>query len=270
MTGWGQDGPLAMRAGHDINFIALAGALCAIGRPETPAIPLNLVGDFGGGGLYLAVGILAALVERGRSGHGQVVDAAIVDGTASLLTQVCGLLAAGAWTRARGVNLLDGGAPWYAVYETRDGHHVAVGAIEPQFYRELVQRLDLDGEDVPDQWDAERWPQLRLLLASAFRSRPRDEWARIFAESDACVTPVYDVADAFAHPHLRERGTFVDIDGVRQPAPAPRFSRTPGRVTRPPCAPGGHTHDVLREIDLTDDEITDLVARGVVGTTVTE
>jgi alpha-methylacyl-CoA racemase len=265
MTGWGQEGPLAARAGHDINFIALAGALHAIGSPQTPVIPLNLVGDFGGGGLYLMIGVLAALVEREQSGRGQVVDAAIVDGTASLLTQVCGLLAAGVWTRQRGVNLLDGGVPWYAVYETRDDQHVAVGAIEPAFYRNLMRTLGLEGEDdVPDQWDAARWPELRARLASVFRTRTRDEWARTFAERDACVAPICDLAEAAAHPHLHERGTFVDIDGVLQPAPTPRFSRTPAPMPHPPAVPGRHTRDVLREVDLTDEEIADLVARGVV------
>lgn len=265
MTGWGQDGPLAARAGHDISYIALTGALHAIGPAgAAPSIPLNLLGDFAGGSLYLVVGVLAALAERGRSGRGQVVDAAIVDGTASLLTQVCGFIGAGVWTEERGRNVLDGGAPWYAVYETRDGRHMAVGAIEPRFFQELVARLGLDPAALPGQWETEQWPVLRAAFAEEFRRKTRDEWTRIFADSDACVAPILSVLEAADHPHLDARGTFVDRGGTRQPAPAPRFSRTSSTLTLPPCRLGEHTEEVLREVDLTDDEIADLLARGVV------
>jgi alpha-methylacyl-CoA racemase len=267
MTGWGQTGPLALRAGHDITYIALTGALHAIGPASgPPVIPLNLLGDFAGGSLYLVAGVLAALVERTKSGRGQVVDAAIVDGTASLLTQLAGFLSAGIWTDARGKNLLDGGAPWYAVYETADGGHVAVGAIEPKFYDELVSRLGLATEDLPGQWDTHRWPVLREALAAAFRRKTRDEWGRLFADSDACVAPVLSLTEAAAHPHLDGRHVFVERHGIREPAPAPRFSRTPTALTRPPCRLGEHTEEVLRDVDLTDEEIADLRAREVVGT----
>jgi alpha-methylacyl-CoA racemase len=264
MTGWGQHGPLAARAGHDVTYIAVTGALHAIGPPHgSPCIPLNLLGDFGGGALFLMVGILAALAERTQSGRGQVVDAAIVDGVGSLLTQICALVNGGVWTMHRGRNLLDGGAPWYGVYETIDGRHMAVGAIEPQFYAEFLARLGLDADELPGQWEVERWPELRAAIAAAFKERAFDEWTRVFAESDACVAPVLSVSEARVYPHLAARQTFIERDGVPQPAPAPRFSRTPGAAGRP-CAPGEHTQDVLREVDLTDAEIADLRARGVV------
>jgi alpha-methylacyl-CoA racemase len=265
MTGWGQDGPLAPRAGHDITYVALAGALHAIGPAGgAPAIPLNLLGDFAGGSLHLVVGVLAALVERGRSGRGQVIDAAIVDGVASLLVQLCGLIASGLWTGERGRNLLDGGAPWYTVYETRDARHVAVGPIEPKFYQEFVDRLGVASDDLPGQWETDRWPELRERFAAAFRDRSLDEWARVFEGSDACVAPVLSVTEAAEHPHLAARRVFVDRSGVRQPAAAPRFSRTPALLGAGPCRLGEHTVEVLREADLTDDEIADLEGKGVV------
>ncbi|MFM1987145.1 MAG: hypothetical protein RJA99_102 [Pseudomonadota bacterium] len=236
MTGWGQDGPLAPRAGHDIDYIALTGALHAIGRAgEAPVPPLNLVGDFGGGGMLLAFGIACGLVEAQRSGRGQVVDAAMVDGASSLATMFHGMMAAGRWDgTARGVNALDGGAPWYDTYETRDGRHVAVGAIEPQFYALLLKGLGLEGGSLPAQHDRSGWPVLRARFAEVFRTRTRDEWAAVFEGVDACVAPVLDFTEARAHPHNVARGTFVEVAGLAQPAPAPRFSRTPGAIRGAP------------------------------------
>jgi alpha-methylacyl-CoA racemase len=236
MTGWGQDGPLSATAGHDLTYIALTGALGAIGAASgPPQIPLNLVGDFGGGGCYLVIGVLAALHDAKLSGQGQVVDAAIVDGSAHLLTSTFAKLARGAWTDERGVNQLDGGWPFYAVYETKDGRHVAVGALEPKFYRRLVELLELDVD--PDrQHDRTSWPDLRRRLAKRFAERTRDEWAELFEGTDACVAPVLGLTEAAAHEHLAARGSVVARDGVVQPAVAPRFSRTspaPGFAASP-------------------------------------
>lgn len=227
MTGWGQDGPLAALAGHDIDYIALNGMLHAIGRAGgPPQVPVNLLGDFGGGALYLAVGVLAAVLEARGSGRGQVVDASIVDGSAHLGTMLFGMLADGRWRTERGTNLLDTGAPFYDVYETSDGGFVAVGALEPQFYEELVRGLDLAGS-VPDRDDPANWPVIRDLFASAFAKRTRQEWTELFAGSDACVAPVLSMTEAAGHPHVAARATFVRHDAVSQPAAAPRFSRTP-------------------------------------------
>ncbi|MEE1764920.1 MULTISPECIES: CaiB/BaiF CoA transferase family protein [unclassified Streptomyces] len=254
MTGWGQDGPLARLAGHDIGYIALTGALHAVGSAGgPPQIPLNLVGDFGGGGTYLVIGVLAALREAERTGRGQIVDAAIVDGTAHLLAGTHMLLATGTWQDERGVNLLDGGAPFYAVYETSDGRHMAVGALEPKFYAELLAVLGLD-EDPAAQHDRTGWPRLRERLAAAFASRTQDEWAKAFSASDACVAPVLSLREASDHPHIRARGTLVERDGVLQPAPAPRFSATPTALGSPPPVPGRHTADVLESWDVEDAE----------------
>lgn len=226
MTGWGQDGPLANRAGHDINYLAIAGALEPIGLAgQRPVPPLNLVGDFGGGGLMMAMGILAALHERQTSGRGQVVDAAMVDGASLLMSFIHGLHASGLWGGERGTNLFDTGAPFYDTYETADGKYVAVGAVEPEFFAELVQKLGL--EDAPQQFDMDRWSELRQVLSIAFKARTRDEWAAVFDDSDACVAPVLTPWEAHEHPHNASRGAFVEVDGVRQPAPAPRFGRTP-------------------------------------------
>jgi alpha-methylacyl-CoA racemase len=247
MTGWGQDGPLAASAGHDLGYIAITGALHAIGdRDEPPAIPLNLVGDFGGGSLFLVAGILAALFEAGRSGRGQVVDAAIVDGTAALTTLMHGMLRAGLWRDQRASNLLDSGVPWYSVYATADGGYMAVGALEPKFYAEFVRLLGLDPAEA-DRSDATTWPELRERIAAAFARRTRAEWTATFEGSDACVAPVLSLTEAPDHPHLAARGTFVDVDGVRQPGPAPRFSRTPSAVQGPPATPGAHTREALTE-----------------------
>jgi alpha-methylacyl-CoA racemase len=233
VTGWGQDGPLAQAAGHDINYIAISGALHAIGRAgEPPVSPLNLVGDFGGGAMYLAFGIACALLEARASGRGQVVDAGMSDGAASLMAIFYGRLAAGLWRDARGVNALDGGSPWYAVYETADGKFIAIGAIEGRFYAELVKRLGLDATALPGQHDRARWPELRDVLAATFKSKSRDEWCKVLEGSDVCFAPVLSLAEAPMHPHNRARGTFVERDGVTQPAPSPRFSRTPGEIAR--------------------------------------
>ena len=237
MTGWGQTGPLAPAAGHDIDYVALAGALFPIGtRGGPPVPPLNLVADFGGGGLLLAMGVLAALVERGRSGRGQVVDAAMVDGAALLTASLHGMLAAGSWTPERGSNLLDGAAPFYRTYETGDGGHVAVGAIEPQFYALLLDRLGIPAGDLPAQLDRDGWDEVHAAFAKAFRTRSRDEWTAVFDGTDACVSPVLAPAEAAGHPHARERGAFVEVGGVTQPAPAPRFGRTPAAVGGAPSA----------------------------------
>jgi len=263
MTGWGQDGPLAGAAGHDIDYIAVAGTLEPIGRQgERPVPPLNLVGDFGGGGMLLAVGILAALLERERSGRGQVVDAAMVDGAALLTSFLYGLRAAGAWQNERGTNVLDGGAPFYDTYATADGRYMAVGALEPKFYDELLTRLELDGAGLPAQYDKSGWPVLRQRLAATFASRTQAEWDEIFAGSDACVAPVVSPRDAPSHPHNAARGTFTEAGGVVQPAPAPRFSRTPAGPPSPPVRPGTHTREVLATLGVPDSEITALRDRG--------
>ncbi|MEO8079786.1 MAG: CaiB/BaiF CoA-transferase family protein [Caldimonas sp.] len=235
MTGWGQHGPLAARAGHDINYIALSGALHAIGRAgEAPVPPLNLVGDFGGGGMLLAFGIACALVEARTSGRGQVVDAAMVDGASLLATMFAGMLAAGTWHETRGENVLDSGAPWYDTYATRDDRHVAVGAIEPKFYAALLERLGLDPQALPAQYDRSGWPLLRERFAERFRTRTRDEWCTAFDGADACFAPVLSFSEVPRDAHVRARGGMIELDGVTQPAPAPRFSRTPGEAVRPP------------------------------------
>ncbi len=256
MTGWGQDGPLAQSAGHDIDYLGLSGALHAIGRAGgPPQVPANLLGDFAGGSLYLVVGVLAALVEARGSGRGQVIDAAIVDGAAHLTTVLLGALAGGNWKQERGTNLLDTGAPFYDVYETADGEYMAVGAIEPQFYDELVQRL---GITAPDRYDVANWPELRKTLAEAFAGRTQAEWTEVFDGTDACVSPVLPLAGD--HPHLVARGTFVEKDGVRQPAPAPRFSRTPTSLGSAPARPGEHTREALTEWGVTG--VDELLASG--------
>jgi alpha-methylacyl-CoA racemase len=232
VTGWGQDGPLAQAAGHDINYIAIAGALHAIGPAQRPAPPLNLVGDYGGGAMYLAFGIVCALCERHSSGRGQVIDTAMSEGAASLMSIFYGRMAAGLWHDKRGVNILDGGAPWYNVYDTADGKYVAVGAIEGRFYAKLMQRLGLDTPSLPDQYDRTRWPELRANLARIFQQKTRDEWCEALAGHDVCIAPVLSIAEAPSHPHNRARGAFFECDGVIQPGLAPRFSRTPGRVER--------------------------------------
>ncbi|TNC43614.1 CaiB/BaiF CoA transferase family protein [Mumia zhuanghuii] len=261
MTGWGQDGPLAPSAGHDVNYVAVAGALDPIGRAGgPPQIPINLLGDFAGGSMYLVVGVLAALVEARESGRGQVVDAAIVDGAAHLLTMVTNLQQVGAWNDARGTNLLDSGAPFYDVYETSDGLWMSVGALEPQFYDEMVKLLELD--DLPDRFDLASWPHLRETFASRFAERTQAEWAALFDGTDACVAPVVPLRDAPNHPHLAARGTYVEHEGVVQAAPAPRFSRTPAALGRTPSKPGADTREALASWGI--DDVDALLASGAV------
>ena len=265
MTGWGQDGPLRHAAGHDIDYIAVAGALHPIGQQgRAPVPPLNLLGDYGGGGLLLAFGIACGLLEARRSGQGQVIDAAIVDGAALLTTMVHELAPLGLWNERRGTNLLDGGAPFYGVYETADGEHMAVGALEPKFYAELLGRLGLDAGDLPAPADRARWPQLRERLAAVFRTRTRAEWCELLEGSDACVAPVLRPSEAPAHRHNLERGTFVPVGGSPQPAPAPRFSRTPPAPPSPPSAPGQHTDEVLAAWGFDAAEIAGLRGAGAV------
>jgi len=246
MTGWGQSGPLAERAGHDIDYIALAGVLHGIGRAGAPPVPpLNLVGDFGGGGMLLAFGIACGVIEARASGRGQVVDSAMVDGAALLATMFSGLIASGHWRDERGVNILDSGAPWYDTYETRDGLHMAVGAIEPKFYAELLERLGLDASLRATQYDRKTWPALRAQLVARFREQTRAEWTAVFEASDACVAPVLSYAESRAHPHVAGRRGSIDLGGITQPAPAPRFARTPGLATRPPPERGSGGDEAL-------------------------
>ncbi|WP_180990306.1 CaiB/BaiF CoA transferase family protein [Streptomyces noursei] len=248
MTGWGQEGPLSGTAGHDIGYIAITGALGMIGPPDgPPAIPANLLGDYAGGSLYLVIGVLAALQHaRTEGGAGQVVDAAIVDGTAHLTAMIHGMLAAGGWQDRRGTNLLDGGTPFYGAYETADGGYMAVGALEQRFYAEFIRLLGI-ADEVPSRDDLAAWEQLRTAIAARFRTRTRDEWTAVFQDSDACVAPVLSLREAPAHPHLAARGTFTEHAGLTQPAPAPRFSATPGTVRRPPARPGADTEEVARD-----------------------
>jgi len=248
MTGWGQDGPLAAASGHDINYIALAGALHPLGDQDVPpAPPLNLVGDFGGGGMLLGLGVAAALFERERSGQGQVVDVAMLDGVATLLASVCQLDAQGQWSRERGRNWLDGAAPWYGSYRTADGRFVSVGALEAKFYALLLERLGFDAADWP-QWDEARWPALRARMEERFAQQTLEEWRVRLEGTDACFAPILRVDEAAAHPHVAARGSYVELDGVLQPAPSPRFARTPGAIQGPPPLPGEHTDQLLAEL----------------------
>jgi alpha-methylacyl-CoA racemase len=260
MTGWGQDGPMANRAGHDTNYIALAGALHAIGSADRPPpMPLNLIGDFGGGAMYLVTGLLAALLEAGRSGEGQVVDAAMVDGSASMLTLFYGLMAGGMWTERRESNLLDGGAPFARCYETRDKRFVAVCALETDFFASLLRALSIDEIDPAEQYDTDKWPAHREIFAAAFRGKTRDEWSSLLSGVDACATPVLTLSEAAEHEHARARGAYVDIDGIRQPAPAPRFSRTPAEAKPAPTESGAAAREILSEWGLSEDEIRQLL-----------
>jgi len=265
MTGWGQEGPLAHAAGHDINYIALAGALEPLGRRgEKPTAPLNLVGDFGGGGMLLAFGVACALVERGASGKGQVVDAAMVDGSAVLMTMIHAMRQMGFWLEERGSNMLDSGAHFYDTFETSDGKYVSIGSIEPQFYAELLEKTGLAGEELPRQLDREQWPAMKERLEKIFRTKTRDEWCEIMEGSDVCFAPVLKMSEAPEHPHLRARATYVEVAGKTQPAPAPRFSRTAPRISRPPAHPGEHTDEALADWGLDAAEIARLRDAGAV------
>jgi alpha-methylacyl-CoA racemase len=258
MTGWGQDGPYAQMAGHDINYLALSGALHAIGPPDTPVPPLNLLGDYGGGGMLLAVGLLGGLLEARESGAGQVVDVAMFDGAAMLMTVFYGLLAEGRWEDRRGANVIDGAAHYYRAYETADGKHFAVGAMEPPFYEELCARL---GVTVPQEDSREAWAAHGATMAARFREKTRDEWEAELVTPQSCASPVLGLGEAPDHPHSRARETFVSVDGVVQPAPAPRFSRTPAARPASPSLPGDHTRAVLAELDV---DVAALLDAGVV------
>jgi alpha-methylacyl-CoA racemase len=266
MTGWGQDGPYAQMAGHDINYIALAGALEPLGRAgDKPLPPINLIGDFGGGGMLLAFGVATALVEAQRSGKGQVVDAAMVDGAAVLMTMIHAFRAMGIWEDERGTNLLDTGAFYYEVYETKDHKFVSIGSLERQFYAVLLDKLGLtDDPTMPHPMDKAQWPAMKERFTEIFLTKTRDEWCDIFEGTDACFAPVLTMTEAPEHPHNKERGTFVERNGVVQPAPAPRFSRTPAEIQRPPAFPGQHTDEVLTDWGFDADDVAKLRASGAI------
>ncbi len=265
MTGWGQEGPSAQAAGHDINYIALAGALAHLGRAGgKPTAPINLVGDFGGGGMFLAFGVVCGILEARASGTGQVIDAAMVDGAAVLMTMMWGLRSVGFWDDALGTNVLDTGAPFYDTYETADGKFVSLGALESQFYAELLARTGLDDAGLSAQMDKAGWPKMRERLTELFKTKTRDEWCEILEHSDACFAPVLPMGEAAEHPHLKQRGTIVEEYGVQQPAPAPRYSRTPGAIQGPPAWPGQHTDAALADWGFTADELAALRATGAV------
>jgi alpha-methylacyl-CoA racemase len=265
MTGWGQDGPYAAMSGHDINYIALSGSLSAFGRKgDAPVPPLNLVGDFGGGGMLMAYGVVCGLLERQRSGEGQVIDAAMVDGSALLATFIYGMRALGAWQDERGTNILDTGAWFYEVYETADGEYVSFGSLEPQFFAELIRLTGLADESLPQQMDRTAWPAMKDRLAAVIRTRTRDEWCQLMEGTDVCFAPVLGMAEAPSHPHNQHRRTFVDVAGVAQPAPAPRFSRTPGGIAMPPPHAGQHTVEVLTDWGFGEADVAKLMEMGAV------
>jgi alpha-methylacyl-CoA racemase len=263
MTGWGQQGPLSQTAGHDPNYVALSGALAMLGSRQMPAIPLSLLGDFAGGALYLAVGVLSGVIEARKSGRGQVVDAAIVDGVSHLLSGFFGLMQAKMWRLERESNFIDGGAHYFRAYETRDGKHVVVAAIERRFYQTMLEILGLDPAEFRHQHDPRAWPSYTQRMRAVFLTKTRDGWCEAFAGRDACFAPVLTMEEAMQHEHARAREAFIDVGGVMQPAPAPRFSRTPGAVRSPPCAAGLHTIEVLQEAGLTEEEISRLLQSGI-------
>lgn len=265
-TGWGQEGPLASAAGHDINYIALSGTLHAIGRAgQAPTPPINLLGDFGGGGMLLAFGVLCALIERASSNKGQVVDAAMVDGAALLATAIHSYRSIGFWCDDRGTNLLDSGAHFYDVYQCADGEYIAIGAIEPKFYAQLLNLIGLKAENLPEQLDRDQWPEMKKRLAEVFKTKSRADWCGLMEGGDACFAPVLSMADAPRHAHNMHRQTFVDVAGDTQPAPAPRFSRTPGEMPTPPSEPGQDTDDALAAWGISPQEITALRACDAIG-----
>jgi len=266
MTGWGQDGPLANAAGHDINYVALTGALHAIGeRGGKPVVPLNLVGDFGGGGMFLAYGMVCALLEARRSGKGQVVDAAMVDGASTLMAMMYAAFQSGFWSNSRGSNMLDGGAHFYGVYETADGKYVSIGSIEPQFYALLLEKLGIDPQSLPHQMDPRHWEALRDRFDVIFRTRSREQWCALMEGTDICFAPVLGLDEVAHHPHMVSRGNFLHDGDVWQPAPAPRFSRTHPAAPTEPVASGADTDATLTAVGLSAQEISDLRAAGVVG-----
>jgi len=265
MTGWGQEGPLANAAGHDINYISLTGALAAIGRPGSPPVPpLNLIGDFGGGGMLLALGLVAALLESKESKKGQVVDAAMTDGSALLMTMIYTMQSSGVWKTSMGSNLLDGGSHFYDTYECKDGKFISIGSIEPQFYALLCQIADLDKEVFGKQMSRDSWPEQKEEITKIFLNKTRDEWCDLMEGTDVCFAPVLDMSEAPKHPHNIERKTFIDLEGVTQPAPAPRFSRTEPEVVSSPSIVGEHTNEVLSSIGLSDEDISSLKTSGAV------
>jgi alpha-methylacyl-CoA racemase len=265
MTGWGQDGPIAHTAGHDINYISLSGVLYSIGEANGPPVPpLNLVGDFGGGALYLAMGVLAGIISARATGQGQVIDCSMVEGSASLMTMMYAALASGAWKEERGANRTDGGAHYYQVYETKDGEHISVGSIEPQFYALLLQHTGLEDESLPEQTDRAHWPEMQQRLARIFKQKTRAEWTEIMEQTDICFAPVLRMSEALEHPHNVHRESFVEIDGIPQPAPAPRFLGTPTRVQRPPARIGEHTDAILKDWGFSAGEIAELHQSGAV------
>ena len=264
-TGWGQEGPLAESVGHDLNYLALTGALSMIGsRDRGPAIPLNLLGDYAGGGLYLALGIVSALLEAKTSGKGQIVDAAMIDGIQSLMTHYFAFIASGRWVFERESNFFDGGAPWYNVYETKDRKHISIAPVERKFYDQLLEAMGLDPAKLPDQLDRDTWPELRRRFADIFRSKTRDEWCEVMEGREVCFAPVLNIDEAINHPHMRARGSFLDVDGVPQPAPAPRFSRTPSSVRSGPPIPGSNTIEIMSAWGFSDAEIADLRKNGAI------
>jgi alpha-methylacyl-CoA racemase len=265
MTGWGQEGPMAQEAGHDINYVALTGALHAIGRAgEKPAIPLNLVGDFGGGGLMLAYGMVCALFEAKNSGQGQVVDAAMIDGASTLMASTYAANQVGFWTDERGTNLLDGGSHFYDVYETADGKYISLGSIEPQFYAALLEKLGDDAVHFQNQFDMENWPAMKDRMATIIKGKTRDQWDELLAGADICYAPVLSMSEVRHHPHHQARGTFIDDGEVWQPAPAPRFSRTPGEIRGHAALIGEHTEEILREFGFSDEDIAGKIASGAI------
>nr|UXE45975.1 acetyl-CoA:oxalate CoA-transferase [uncultured bacterium] len=265
MTGWGQDGPIAHIAGHDINYIALSGALAAIGPTDGPPVPpLNLIGDFGGGALYLAMGVLAGVLSARTTGKGQIIDCSMVEGAASLMMMMYGALASGAWIEKRGHNRTDGGSHFYQVYETKNGEYVSVGSIEPQFYKLLLTHTGLEGIDLPPQGDRAQWPGMRERLAAIFKQKTRAEWVAIMQQTDICFAPVLSMSEAIEHEHNRSRDSFVDVGGIAQPAPAPRFLGTPTSVQSSPARAGEHTDAILRDWGFSATEITTLQASGAI------
>lgn len=265
MTGWGQTGPYAATAGHDINYIALSGVLGTIGRAgEAPVPPINLIGDFGGGGMLLALGVCAALVETAKSGEGQVIDAAMTDGSALLATMVHSMIAMGIWRDGRGTNMLDTGAPFYDAFECADGEYISLGSIEPQFYAELMRITGLENEGMPRQNDRSHWAENKVKIAATIKSKTRDEWSELMEGSDVCFAPVLSPQEAYVHPHNVERETFVEVAGVMQPAPAPRFSRTPATISSPPPHAGQHTDEALESWGFAADDLATLRASGAI------